>query len=337
MKSGSYCRVVLPLIAPILVVVACGARTDLADVARLQRDDGGVRPALDARSEASGDASPGDSARPDVGTDAEHDARRDARHDVGTDAARHDARPDVGTDAAHDARRDARRDTGPDATPPSVAGCADGDREGFVDIATYPSIAGCSGGWSIPGVMPFDPGHAPACPTIPTYDTVDPACGRMAGNDGPNPDGTGCNVADLCASGWHVCTSSADVASHSPSGCTGATLAGAPSLFFATRQSSTGFNSCATGTATGTDCTAESGNPDCAETAETSNDVFGCGNFGSAGPGTSCVPLDRSTDNECAQLTGSTWSCTDDGSGSCEAYVLVHAGPTYGGVLCCQD
>src|SRR5262252_1849902 len=71
-------------------------------------------------------------------------------------------------------------------SPGAATGCADGTREG---LATYSSIAACAGAWTVPGVI----GDAP------------PACARQAGNDGSNAAGTGCNVADLCATGWHVC------------------------------------------------------------------------------------------------------------------------------------
>ena len=246
-------------------------------------------------------------------------------------------------DAASDIERDASiasHDAAQDVAAVST-GCADGDREGFVDITAFPDIAGCSGGWSVPGVMLQSPGSAPECPTVPTFDTASPACGRSAGNDGPNPSGSGCNVADLCAEGWHVCTGAADVESHSPGGCSGATRAGDPPLFFASRQSSDGCCMCATGTATGPDCNASACMSGCAQTAQTSNDVFGCGSFGSSPgnpfPFVNCGPLDRSTYDECADLAGSSWNCTDDGSGLCEAFVIVHGGADHGGVLCCRD
>jgi hypothetical protein len=167
----------------------------------------------------------------------------------------------------------------------------------------------------------------------------------MAGNDGPNPSGVGCNIADLCAAGWHVCTGAADVMSSSPNGCAGATQPTDPSLYFASRQSSTGFNACATGSGTGPNCTANSGATGCAQTADTSNDVYGCGNLGNQGIGfEGCAPLDASlaldpSNDVCGggAPPGSNWSCADDGSGTCEAYVLVHGGPGYGGALCCRD
>src|SRR5262245_27652189 len=69
---------------------------------------------------------------------------------------------------------------GPDADADRV-GCADGQREGFVDLSAYPHIAACAGGWSAPGVI-----------------GVTAACDHHAGDDGPDPSGVGCSAADLC-------------------------------------------------------------------------------------------------------------------------------------------
>jgi hypothetical protein len=219
-------------------------------------------------------------------------------------------------------------------------GCADGVREGFVDVAAYPDIAGCSGGWSIPGVMLQNPGTAPACPSVPTFDTVSPACDRQAGNDGPNPNGLGCDVTDLCARGWHVCTGAGDVENRSPNGCDRATRADDPPLFFASRQSSNGCRTCATGSLTGPDCDSLECTSGCAQTENTSNDVFGCGNFGDPpgllGQFVDCGPLNRGTYNRCAALPDSSWSCSED-AGLCEAFVIDHGGADHGGVLCCRD
>jgi len=221
----------------------------------------------------------------------------------------------------------------------NVSGCSDGQREGFTDLATYPDIAGCSSGWTVPGIMIDNPGVAPACAavglSIPTFVTTTPACGRVAGDDSSNPSGAGCNVADLCAAGWHVCATAADVAAHSPTGCAGATAPGDGPLFFATRQSSNGCGVAATGTRTDPDCNSASCTAGCAQTAFTSNDVFGCGNFGSTGV-VDGAPLDRFSNNACSAL-GSPWSCDDGGPGLCEAYVVTKATADVGGVLCCRD
>ena len=216
------------------------------------------------------------------------------------------------------------------------AGCSDGTREGFTDVGTYPDIAGCSGGWSVPGIDLFDPGTAPACPSVPTFNTLIPACGRQAGNDSTNPNGVGCDVADLCSQGWHVCTGAREVEDRSSTGCDGATESNDPPLFFATRQSGTGCGTCATGTSLGGDCDSpDSCAAGCAETPLTSNDFFGCGNLGGTGLA-ACGPFDRFSGNLCSGL-GAPWSCTDDGSGSCEAYVVTKSSALAGGVLCCRD
>lgn len=173
-------------------------------------------------------------------------------------------------------------------------GCADGTREGFVDLAAYPNIAGCSGGFSVPGVQ---------SPTL--------ACGRASGNDSANPTGEGCSAADLCAEGWHVCATSAEVAASSPTGCGGSTRPGDPQLFFATGQAGPGIASC---DATG------------------SNDVFGCGNFG-GGAASSCAPLNRFSNNGCT-LIAPYFQCA---SGLEEARVVTKNTPAGGGVLCCRD
>jgi len=219
----------------------------------------------------------------------------------------------------------------------SCPGCADGKREGFVDIKKFPKIAGCSGGWSIPGIHGNAPATAPSCSSIRPVDTSKPACNRVAGDDSTNPTGRGCNVADLCAKGWHVCTGSPDVQSNSPSGCVGVTKTGDPSMFFATRQSSTGCLICATGTTISNNCTSKTCAKGCEQTAKISNDFFGCGNFGSKVTSKTCLPLDRSSDNDCRGLvsTARAWSCRS--SGYCEAYVVTKPKASHGGVLCCQD
>ncbi|APR77043.1 Type IV fimbrial biogenesis protein PilY1 [Minicystis rosea] len=198
--------------------------------------------------------------------------------------------------------------------PPTNAGCSDGTREGYLDVVKYPKIAACSGGWSVPGVL----------------STLAPACGRMAGNNSGNPSGTGCNVADLCAVGFHVCSGPTEVLARSSTGCGGA----APSagLFFATRQSSTGCDSCALGTNTDASvCNGMSCQTGCAQTSLTANDLYGCGSKGVAV--TSCSILDRASGDQCGSL-GLPWSCPNDIN---EANVVVKATSAGGGVLCCAD
>jgi hypothetical protein len=174
-------------------------------------------------------------------------------------------------------------------------GCSDGEREGFADMGTYPDIAGCSGGFQIPGLAI----------------AIEPQCDRVAGDDSLNPVGTGCSVDDLCQPQWTVCATAVEVAAASPNGCAGALGPSAPPMFFASRQSGSGGLECGTG----------------------NNDLFGCGNLGVA-PGASCTPLDRSSNDLCADLLN-PWVCGGDGAG--EALNVVKPGAASGGVLCCRE
>ncbi len=199
------------------------------------------------------------------------------------------------------------------------SGCSDGTREGFRDQQSYPNIAGCSGGWSIPGLL---------------SSTTSPACQHQAGNDSPNPSGIGCNVADLCVDGWHVCSTSAEVADDSLTGCVGATPSGAPNLFFASRQSSTGCGVCATGTRTDSDCDPHTCTRGCLQTDFTANDVFGCGNVGRTDGMVDCGVLDHYSSDACRALP-SSWSC-GGAPGFNEAAIVTKGSSSDGGVLCCK-
>lgn len=223
----------------------------------------------------------------------------------------------------------------------SPIGCADGQREGFVDTSAYPNIAGCGGAWTVPGVSLFAPTEAPSCPGLRPRDTRNPACGNVAGDDSSNPSGAGCNVADLCAPGWHVCLDANDVSRSSPNGCVGATSANSPPLLFLTRQSSTGCGVCATGTSTASHCNSATCAAGCLQTERISNDVFGCGNYGAASNSTACGPLGRFSHDMCSAIAGQGWSCNDpspaDDSGLCETFTIVHSNPSTGGVVCCRN
>lgn len=229
--------------------------------------------------------------------------------------------PDLGMDAgvARDLGIDGGRDLGsdiPSTPPPLPNGCADGLRDAFRDATRYPNIAGCAGGWDVAGIA-----HPIAL-----------GCGRGAGDDGANPTGVGCNVADLCSVSFHLCLGPMEVARSSPDGCAGShDAAGA---FFSTRGSGPGCGVCATGTnpsCTGMDC-----QRGCLQTARTTNDLFGCGTLGDAPDSSTCTPLDRFSNNVCSALP-SPWFCTDDGSGTHEADTVTKRGPAAGGVLCCRD
>jgi hypothetical protein len=197
-------------------------------------------------------------------------------------------------------------------------GCADGVRDAFLDRARYPDIAACAGGFSLPGL---------------NRETA-PTCARIAGDDGPNATGAGCRASDLCAEGFHVCRSAAEVRARARDGCAGA-QDGPPESFWATRQTGPGCLQCATGTAP--DCTNNDCRGDCASTSSTTNDIFGCGSLGSA-PQPSCGPLDRSGNNLCSALAP-PWRCDEPVSQADvrESEYVVKPGPDRGGVLCCRD
>lgn len=162
----------------------------------------------------------------------------------------------------------------------------------------FPDIAACAGAWSRAGVL---------------GGTTSPACARAAGNHGANAGGTGCNVADLCAAGWHVCEDSTDVDWSLPLGGTCGEALSAPGQFYLARQATAAFTD------------------DCRTTG--SNNVFGCGNVGAKAGSVWCEPLDRYlTADDCGSLPG--WECGPDDNS--EASSIVHReGP--GGVLCCTD
>jgi hypothetical protein len=67
---------------------------------------------------------------------------------------------------------------------PKVIGCADGQREALTDLKKYPNIAGCLGLWK------------------GTKSLRDKPTGHVCGND----KGECAVPADLCASGWHICS-----------------------------------------------------------------------------------------------------------------------------------
>jgi hypothetical protein len=185
-------------------------------------------------------------------------------------------------------------------------GCADGTREGFVDIGVYPSIAACAGGWDEPGLL--------------SIASQTPECDRNAGNEGNNPEGHGCSVADLCAAGWHVCETAHDVALATGNvGCPPAyELYLAKPAFFVTRQRAQGLVC---------DPTNEMG----------TNNLYGCGNIGSAAD-KSCAPfMHMLRDSDCANH--SPWACADGqvGNSQDEYSVVTKAGAAAGGVLCCKD
>ncbi len=221
---------------------------------------------------------------------------------------------------------------------PQVVGCADGTREGFTDLGLYPTIASCGGAWTVAGAF---------------HD--DAACGRLAGNDGVNESGNGCNVEDLCAGGWHVCYGPDDIEVRTGGrGCVDAVESDYPNhgsgtvtvsvppggAFFMTRTSGQGVGLCDE---------VVNGFP------STFNDIFGCGNLGGQ-PTSTCAPLNRFGNNQCIGMHTATtysgtpatafgyesgqwaWSCNDGGNGTNESKFVTKTRPDdQGGVLCCKD
>ncbi|MEM1033936.1 MAG: hypothetical protein AAGN82_26610, partial [Myxococcota bacterium] len=178
-------------------------------------------------------------------------------------------------------------DTGPGgAAPIDPIGCADGTRELFEAQLVHPDIAGCDGAFQVPGVT--------------TSASFSPQCNRTAGNDGTNPMGVGCSVADLCAEGWRVCASAADVQANS-----GTTLCESPfgdDRFYLTRQVQNTQSNCING---GDD-----------------NNITGCGNFGTMSDVASCFPLNRTLRFvDCNTVAG--WSCGTGANQFSEASVVT--------------
>ena len=183
-------------------------------------------------------------------------------------------------------------------------GCSDGTREGYTSLTKYPRVAACSGAWDEPGLI--------------STQAQRPQCNRKSGNTGSNTDGAGCSAADLCAAGWHVCTSAQELADV-PNGCADATSAftGFNSVFFATAQHAQALS--------------------CTTNGQGMNNVYGCGNFGSP-PDHSCQPLDRFLhDTDCSNVP--PWSCSNGPPGTSQTELddITKSGSSHGGVLCCKD
>ena len=217
----------------------------------------------------------------------------------------------------------------PEPDPIAGIGCADGSREGFQNQSVYPHIAACSGAWSEGGV---------------TRTSAAASCNREAGNDGNRADGLGCAASDLCMEGWHICRGHTEVGLRAPSGCGDALPPGTPdkSLFFAVSQNSTASSQC--------------------DTSSNGNDIFGCGNLGSAlSSDQECGVLNRVLASMQANSCGfneaepplGPWVCRGDTEshlaegtlvqkngcpgGSCAYDGRSVANWDKGGVLCCAD
>lgn len=190
---------------------------------------------------------------------------------------------------------------------PQVSGCADGTREGFLDVtfSAWPHIAGCSGAWDQPGLT--------------VESSQRPTCGRMAGNTGINAVGIGCGAADLCAIGWHICRGPIEVERLSPSQCESVVSPGVPA-FFAVAGGGGAAGDCAAG---------QSG-------SRWINDVRGCGTIGHA-EGNGCYPLDRRMEFSDCLATQGAWACGGAAAHDQEVRLVVKPNTDLGGVLCCRD
>ncbi|MBI5487608.1 MAG: hypothetical protein HY905_09770 [Deltaproteobacteria bacterium] len=178
----------------------------------------------------------------------------------------------------------------------SPVGCADLTREGFLSTEDWPEIAACGGGFEVAGVL-----HST------------PTCDRDAGNTSTNPMGTGCSAADLCAMGWRLCASAAEVGDRTRSG--GVPSDWAASTFFAA---------------------AVSGPADDEVCGIGENDVYGIGSAGGGADRATCAPLTRTSSDKCDDLP-SPWDCGDVSTvwQYDEATQITKLGPQGGGVLCC--
>jgi hypothetical protein len=194
------------------------------------------------------------------------------------------------------------------ATAHPELGCSDGTREGYLDESKYPNIAACAGAWAEPGLA--------------SMASRTPQCDRRAGNDGDKSDGRGCSVADLCASGWHVCeTGKAVLVAAGPTGCADALapFANNQPVFFVSRQRAVGL--------------------DCDNTTQTgANNVYGCGNIGSAADKASCAPFTHMLRDSDCQVQA-PWVCADGpvSTASTEYNVVTKESSSHGGALCCKD
>lgn len=188
----------------------------------------------------------------------------------------------------------------PNRTEAYKIGCADGEREWFINVTTHPVIAGCSGAFRKKGIKKQN-----------TVVNNDVTCANTGGDDGPFPLGEECSASDLCAEGWHLCSDAVEVYALSGTGdCDYDGHMGDEELFFATGQSSSGNSVCKYNGA---------------------DDVFGCGTMleNSELP---CGPLDKIFKS--TSSTGGSWKSS---LSSMEAFDIQKLRPENGGVLCCRN
>ena len=193
-------------------------------------------------------------------------------------------------------------DNQPTDAAPSALGCSDGTAEALL---AETGLAACDGAWAIAGIVNQEP----------------PACERRAGNDGSVPSGDGCNASDLCAVGWHVCASAAEVSAHGGDNGCGELRPPDPdgeAYIYLTRQGGRGDE---------TQCTPDG-------STEGSDDAWGCGTLGLEA--TTCPPLDRHLSlGADAGGCQSFFDCGEDPAA--EGLNIRKLDSKGGGVLCCRD
>jgi hypothetical protein len=95
---------------------------------------------------------------------------------------------DKGGDNTPTALSDIKFQESPRGGDPKVVGCADGQREGFADLAKFPTIAGCLGVWN---------------------ESMTLRKGKTSKACGDDLD-LCASPGDVCAEGWHVCARDGD-------------------------------------------------------------------------------------------------------------------------------
>lgn len=156
-----------------------------------------------------------------------------------------------------------------------ASGCDSGVRAGFVDSSRFPRIAACAGSWQQPGL---------------------------------DVDRAEASAAALCAAGWHVCSTVAEVERKTNGrGCAG--LGAATEGFFAIADGVAQAPRCFTGGSVG---------------------VLGCGSLGAPAP-SACAPVDRVSNPGCSALEA-PWACQKNN----EPWSLLKPEHAGGGVLCCE-
>lgn len=244
------------------------------------------------------DAPNGAGVEDDAGTSTAPGPDAETSGSLGIDAGR-------ALDAGRDGGPFASRPLGPlrrTSGLPSEVGCADGTREGFIDVRGWRNIAGCAGAFDVPGLL--DPASRA------------PQCDREAGDTGLNQLGRGCSVSDLCAEGWHVCAGPDEVGTLSPTDCESAADPDHPQFFLVRAGAS------------------EQGL--CGPDPMAANDLHGCGSLGQP-EAESCQPLERRLSFADCLASAGVWQCGGPEEPHREALVVTKPAPSQGGALCCRD